>query len=220
MTTTDHSSLISTLRRVAYSAVVSDCCDQIGLRDQTMSAGIAPVSGGTEVLVGFARPVLSVAVDSIPDEPYRAEIDFIDSLMSDDVVVAKVEAPGAFWGELFSTAALARGAVGVVVDGLVRDQARIRRLGFPVYARGGRPTDSLGRVSIRERDISMDIGGITVARGDLVVADIDGVAVVPADAIEEIGARVIEKATTESRARELLEGGAFLRDAWDRFKVL
>lgn len=212
--------LVETLRRVGYSAVVSDCCDQVGLRDQTMSAGITPVSGGPGVLVGFARPVLSVAVDRTPDEPYRAEIDFIDSLGPDDVVAATVEAPGAFWGELFSTAAKARGAAGVVVDGLVRDQARIRQLGFPVYARGARPTDSLGRISISGCDTATLIGGISVAPGDLVVADVDGVTVVPVDAIEEVATRAIEKATTENHAREMLEGGALLRDAWDRFRVL
>jgi regulator of RNase E activity RraA len=192
----------------------------VGLRGQVLSAGIEPVSGGTEVVVGFARPVRSVAVDDIPDEPYGAEIDFIDSLRPDDVVVGVVEAPEAFWGELFSTAARARGAVGVVVDGLVRDQARIRQLGFPVFARGGRPTDSLGRISIREHDVPLVIGGATVSPGDLVVADIDGVTIVPVAAIEDVAVRAIEKATTENKARELLESGALLRDAWDRFKVL
>ena len=216
----DRSTIIKTLRRVAYSAVVSDCCDQVGLRHQTMSSGIEPVSGGTEVLVGFARPARSVAVEGVPDEPYGAEIDFIDSLGPDDVVVGRVEAPGAFWGELFSTAARARGAAGVVIDGLVRDQARIRQLGFPVFARGARPTDSLGRISIVEHDVSMEVASIRVAPGDLVVADIDGVTVVPVDAIEEVAVRTIEKATTENHARELLEGGALLRDAWDRFRVL
>ncbi len=220
MTMNDRAAMLETLRRVAYSAVVSDCCDQVGLREQTMSAGIEPVSGGTEVLIGFARPVRSVAVEDIPDEPYGAEIDFIDSLRRDDVVVGTVEAPGAFWGELFSTAAKARGAVGAVVDGLVRDQARIRELGFPVFARGGRPTDSLGRVSIREHDVPLTIGGIKVSPGDLVVADIDGVAVVPADATEDVATRAIAKATTENEARELLEGGALLRDAWNRYRVL
>ena len=185
-----------------------------------MAAGIVPLSDSAEVLVGFARPVLSMAVDVIPDQPYGAEIDFINSLRPDDVVVGTVEAPSAFWGELFSTAARARGAVGVVVDGLVRDQARIRELGFPVYARGARPTDSLGRISIKERDTTIEVAGVSVATGDLVVADLDGVAVVPKDAIEEVATRAIEKATTENRARQMLEDGAFLRDAWDRFKVL
>jgi 4-hydroxy-4-methyl-2-oxoglutarate aldolase len=212
--------LVETLRRVGYSAVVSDCCDQVGLREQTMTAGIRPVSDGTEVLIGFARPVRSMAVEAAPDTPYGAEIEFIDSLRTDDVVVATVEAPSAFWGELFSTAARARGSVGAIIDGLVRDQARIRELGFPLFARGGRPTDSLGRISIVEHDVSMRIAGVMVAPGDLIVADIDGVTVVPVDAIEEVATRAIEKATTENRARELLEGGALLRNTWDRFKVL
>lgn len=212
--------LVETLRRVAYSAVVSDCCDQLGLREQTMSSGITPVSREAGVLVGFARTVRSVPVDAIPDEPYSAEIDFIDSLRPDDVVVATVEAPGAFWGELFSTAAKARGAVGVVVDGLIRDQARIEKMGFPVFARGARPTDSLGRISIGEQDSAIEIAGVTVRSGDLIVADVDGVAVVPAESIAEVAARAIEKATTETDARRLLEEGALLRDAWNRFRVL
>jgi 4-hydroxy-4-methyl-2-oxoglutarate aldolase len=108
----------------------------------------------------------------------------------------------------------------VVIDGLVRDQARIRELGFPVFARGARPTDSLGRISIAEHDVSMEVAGVTVSRGDLIVADVDGVTVVPVDAIEEVATRAIEKATTENKAREMLEGGALLRDAWDRFRVL
>jgi 4-hydroxy-4-methyl-2-oxoglutarate aldolase len=220
MSSSDIADLVETLRRVGYSAVVSDCCDQVGLREQTMASGINPVSRETGVLVGFARTVRSVPVDAIPDEPYSAEIDFIDSLRPDDVVVGTVEAPGAFWGELFSTAAKARGAVGVVVDGLIRDQARIEGMGFPVFARGARPTDSLGRISIGEQDTAIEIAGVTVRSGDLIVADVDGVTVVPADSITEVATRAIEKATTENDARRLLEEGALLRDAWNRFRVL
>jgi 4-hydroxy-4-methyl-2-oxoglutarate aldolase len=220
MSSSDITTLVETLRRVGYSAVVSDCCDHVGLRDQTMTSGINPVSREAGVLVGFARTARSVPVDVIPDEPYGAEIDFIDSLRPDDVVVGTVEAPGAFWGELFSTAAKARGAVGVVVDGLIRDQARIEEMGFPVFARGGRPTDSLGRVSMSERDTAIEIAGVIVHSGDLIVADVDGVTVVPTDAIAEVATRAIEKATTETDARRLLEEGALLRDAWDRFGVL
>lgn len=220
MSSSDIAALVETLRRVGYSAVVSDCCDHVGLRKQTMTSGINPVSPDMGVLVGFARTVRSVPVEAIPDEPYRAEIDFIDSLRPDDVVVGTVEAPGAFWGELFSVAARARGAVGVVADGLIRDQARIREMGFPVFARGARPTDSLGRISISEHDTAIEIAGVTVHSGDLIVADVDGVTVVPADAIVDVATRAIEKATTETDARRLLEGGALLRDAWNRFGVL
>jgi len=93
-------------------------------------------------------------------------------------------------------------------------------MGFPVFARGARPTDSLGRISIGEQDTAIEIAGVTVRRGDLIVADVDGVTVVPADAIAEVATRAIEKATTETDARRLLEEGALLRDAWNRFRVL
>ena len=154
------------------------------------------------------------------DKSSPENLDLTASLATDDVVIATVEAPSAFWGELFSTAALARVAVGIVVDGLIRDQRRIADMGFPAFARGGRPTDSLGRISMAERDVPIDIAGVSVGRGDLIVADIDGVVVVPADAIEDVAARAIEKATTETDARRLLEGGAYLRDAWQKYKVL
>ena len=211
---------LTLFRAVAYSAVVSDCCDHVGLRQQTFEAGLRPVFGDMSVIVGFARPVRAVAVEAAPVVPYSAEVAYIDSLEVDDVVVALTDPVGAFWGELFSTAAVARGAAGAVIDGFVRDTRLIAALGWPMLARGTRPTDSLGRLSIVESDLPLQILGVTVARGDLVVADADGTVVVPAAAAEEVVARAIEKAKTESSARSMLLGGAYLREAWERFKVL
>lgn len=151
---------------------------------------------------------------------YGAEIDFIDSLRPGDVAVIAVEADAAVWGELFSAAALGRGARGTVTDGLVRDRARIAALGYPVYGTGSRPADSLGRVSVAEADCPVGCGGVAVAPGDLVVADADGVVFVPrAHAMAAIEA-ARAKAGTETKARELLAGGARLADVWDRFRVL
>jgi len=216
----DLAAAVAELRRVGYSAVVSDSSDHNRQRGQSLAPGILPLDPAGGVLVGLARPARSVAVDTMPERPYETEIGFIDSLAADDVVVASVPAPIAFWGELFSAAARARGAVGVVVDGLVRDQRRIVEMGFPVFARGGRPTDSLGRIRMVEHDVPVVVGGVRVARGDLVVADIDGVVIVPAEAAVDVARRAIDKATTENHARELIEGGALLRDAWLKFKVL
>jgi 4-hydroxy-4-methyl-2-oxoglutarate aldolase len=218
--TMDLATAVAELRRVGYSAVVSDCCDHIGLRGQTLAPGILPLDVADGVLVGLARPTRSVAVDSLPEQPYETEIAFIDSLRPDDVVVASVPAPVAFWGELFSTAARARGAVGVVVDGLVRDQGRIKAMGFPMFARGGRPTDSLGRIRMAEHDVPVVVGGVQVSRWDLVGADVDDVVVVPQEAAVEVARRAVAKATTENHARALIEGGALLRDAWLTYKVL
>jgi 4-hydroxy-4-methyl-2-oxoglutarate aldolase len=203
-----------------YSAVVSDACDRIGLRHQTMSPGIRPFSGAG-VLVGWARVGRWEAVDEPPPEPYGAEIAFLDALKPGEVVVATAGGtPAAIWGELFSAAAMARGARGAIVDGLVRDVERVRALGFGVHARGTRPTDSLGRVSLVDSDGPVQVAGVTVANGDLVVGDIDGVVVVPAEAAEEVSAYALDKATTERKGLALLRDGAMLRDVWARYGVL
>ena len=86
----------------------------------------------------------------IPERPYGGEIDFIDSLNVGDVVVLDCSRkPVAERGELFSTASVGRGTRGAIIDGLIRDKRLIGKLNkFPVFRRGLRPTDSLGRVAI------------------------------------------------------------------------
>lgn len=211
---------LDAIAAVTYSAVFSDVCDALGYRFQTADPGILPMAGTGRVLVGWARTVQSAGVDAIPERPYGREIDFIDSLGLGDVVVARVNAPAAFWGELFSTAAIGRGARGTVVDGLVRDVTRVVPLDFPLYARGSRPTDSLGRISIESCDEPIEFAGVHVSAGDLVVADADGVTFVPRDVAEEAIGRALEKATTESKAKHMLLEGATLAQAWERFRVL
>lgn len=211
---------LALVRRRCYAAVISDCCDAVGLRSQALAPRIEPLVGGERGLAGWARPALSTPVDAIPDAPYDSEIDYIDSLGIDDVVVARCEG-GAFWGELFSTAARARGAAGAVVDGLIRDRARIAEVeGFVVHATGTHPTDSLGRCSITARDEPVTVGGVAVVAGDLVVADVDGAIVVPRAAAAEVVARALEKADKETGSRAMLADGALLREAWDVHRVL
>lgn len=216
----DEPEWLGALRAVGYSAVVSDCCDAIGLRHQTLSPGILPVTSQDQVLIGFARPAAASGVLAPPAAPYAAEIGYIDSLNPDDVVIASADQPVAFWGELFSTAAQVRGAVGAVVDGAIRDVSRIRAIGWPVFATSVRPSDSLGRLSITQVDEPISVRGVMVARGDLVVADADGVVIVPEAEAERVARLAIAKATTETQARALLKDGALLKDAWDRFGVL
>ncbi len=211
------------LDRVAaltYSAVFSDVCDAMGLRNQTVSPGIIPL-GGPGTLVGWARTALSLPVEVPPERHYGAEIDFVDSLRVGDVAVVNCSGrPAAAWGELFSTASRGRGARGAVIDGLVRDRRKIVELGFSVFCRGCRPTDSLGRVSIGEADTAIQLGGVEVHSGDLIVADEDGITVVPRSHAEQAVERAVAKATTENKARDLLLAGGFLADVWERFHVL
>lgn len=212
---------LAAVRERCYAAVISDCCDAVGLRNQALDPRIKPLVGAGEILVGWARPALSVTVEAAPEAPYDSEIDYIDSLGPDDVVIARCAAAAAFWGELFSTAARARGVAGAVIDGLVRDRARVAEVaGFALHAVGTHPTDSLGRCSIVDRDTPVVVGGVSVAPGDLVVADVDGVVVVPVSAVADVVARALAKAAKETRTRAMLAEGALLRDAWEVHGVL
>lgn len=203
-----------------YSAVFSDICDQHGYREQTAEPGLLPLTGGGR-LIGWARTFVAAPVEEPPARPYGNEIDFIDALRPHEVAVGDASGkPVAAWGELFSTAATGRGARGAVIDGYIRDVAPIRHLGFPVFARGTRPTDSFGRLSIRDTDVPVRIAGVRVDPGDLVVADEDGVTVVPRRLAVEVARQSQEKANTENHARDLLMSGGKLADVWERFRVL
>tara|TARA_B100001057_G_scaffold438883_1_gene471687 strand:+ start:6604 stop:7266 length:663 start_codon:yes stop_codon:yes gene_type:complete len=210
------------LSKETYTAVFSDVCDAAGMRQQTLEPGAKLLAGPSGVLIGWARTAVSRPVTDIPDRPYGGEIDFIDSLNVGDLVVLDCSRkPAAAWGELFSTASVGRGARGAIVDGLIRDKRLIDELNrFPVFGRGLRPTDSLGRVAIAEYDIPVCVFGLTVYPGDLVVCDSDGSIVVPRDHANEIMKKAREKALTENSARELLLNGGLLRDVWEKYRVL
>jgi len=204
-----------------YTAVFSDSCDRLNFRNQTLGPGIVPQTVHSVVVVGWARVVRWECVSDIPEEPYASEIRFLDSLSSGEVVVGTAEGlPAALWGELFSAAAIARGARGAVIDGLIRDRERVSALGFPVFSIGARPTDSLGRVSLVDTERSIEIRGVLVSDGDLVIADADGVVIVPSDVAEEVATVALEKANMERRGLSLLQEGAFLSDVWNTYKVL
>jgi regulator of RNase E activity RraA len=205
----------------ASSALVSDALDGLGLREHTLDRAIRPLDPGA-ALVGLAVPVIVRSTEVIPDEPYRGEMAVLDSLRPGEVPVYAVE-PGveaALWGELFSCAAIGRGAVGAVVDGLIRDAALIRELGFPVFGRGFSPLDTQGRAEVvawREPAVCV---GVSVHPGDLVVADEDGIVVCPAAAAAEVAAACAAKLRDEVGARADLKAGASIFEVWERWRAL
>jgi regulator of RNase E activity RraA len=126
----------------------------------------------------------------------------------------------ALWGEPLSTAARARGAVGVVADGLVRDSAAIASLRFLVFSRGTVPYDIHGRLEVVAWGVPATVGDLNVRPGELVVADADGVVFVPAEVESEVVARALEKATRERGFRDAVAGGMKPSEAYALHGVL
>jgi regulator of RNase E activity RraA len=203
------------------TAQLADSLDGVGRRNQVLDAAIVPLAAGARA-AGRAATVQFAPVDHDTDDPYDEAIAFIDRLAAGTVVVIASggSTRSAFWGELFSAAAIGRGAVGVVCDGYARDSDRIRALGFPVFAAGTRPIDYRARLEITGTDRPVTCGGVLVRPGDLVLADDDGVVVVPADVENDAVAAANERARRESTVLEELLGGATLESVWARYRVL
>ena len=201
--------------------VVSDSLDTVGVRDRVMAHDVVPLVVGQRI-VGRARTVQFVPTESDPADPYGSAIDFIDSLGAASVAVIATggDHRTAYWGELFTAAAIGRGAAGAICDGPVRDSPRILNLGFPVFASGRRPIDFRARMRIASVAEPVRCAGVLVAPGDLVIADDDGVVVVPAAVEADVLGRAVARVTAERTVLAELLAGAGLREVWERWHVL
>lgn len=204
-----------------FTAVLSDVMDALGIEGKVMQANIRPLHPDF-VVAGKARTMLWMDVFHVHDHPYRIEIEAMDCLGPGDVAVHHVGASrrSAPWGGLMTAAAIARGARGAVMDGYVRDAKKIIELGFPVFAAGIRPLDSKGRGYMIDYDCPIECAGVAVRTNDLVVADYDGVVVVPQDAEEEVLALAMKKVAKENLSFKELVEGRFLREVYARYGVL
>ena len=117
----------------------------------------------------------------------------------------------ALFGELMATDALGQGLAGLVVAGPVRDLAAIDLLGFPVWCTGTAPRQA-AKAAVVSVGLPVVVGGVLVASGDQVIADRDGIAVVPAADWPAIQAEVAALAAKEEKTRERLAAGERLAD--------
>lgn len=206
------------------AAVLSDVMDSLGLKQRAMKPFVRPLDDGV-LLVGRARTGLYMPNYSLREgeNPYEVEIALVDDLHPGDVVVLACNGPTdriAPWGELLTTASMARGATGCVTDGLVRDVKQIRDLGFAVFHGGIGPLDTKGRARMVERDTRVECGGVGIDSGDIVFGDVDGVVVIPREHEEAVLAKAVEKVTGENLTRDALRKGEPLAVVFKRFGIL
>ena len=218
--TGDAAALIERLVRL-HPAVVSDCLDRLGFRDCVLAARIRPLDPGSRV-VGRARTVRCVAADGVPPDPadwYRGELEAVDALEPGDVMVVST-CEGAYWGELLATAAAYRGARGIVADAYTRDTLALIAMGFPTFVAGIHCADALGRIDVEAMGVVIECGGVSVADGDLVLGDHDGVVVVPQAVAGEVVRAAEEKVDGEDLVRRKLAEGMPVAEAFRTFGVI
>lgn len=125
----------------------------------------------------------------------------------------------AHMGELSAETLQARGVRGYIVDGGCRDVTFIRGIRFPVFCRYFTPSDVVGRWRVDSLGEPIKIGGVEIATGDFVIADVDGVVLIPRNMVEDAVTRAEEIVNTESDLRAAIRSGMDPQDAYLKFRV-
>lgn len=216
--------VVQLMRESFFSALLSDALDDLGYRNQALPSRIRPLVEAGK-MVGRARTMIYADVYELPrpgENPHAGEIRLIDSVRADDVVVCACGTSGriAPWGGLLSTASKVRGAAGALMDGLVRDITEIRSLGFPVFHGGIGPLDSKGRARVIDTDVVVECAGVTIAPGDIIFGDADGVVAIPQAIEAAVVAAAQEKLKGENKTKAALLAGRSLAEVYEEFGVL
>ena len=141
--------------------------------------------------------------------------DFIDDVAPGDVVVIANDGRTdcTVWGDIMTQYALARGIAGTVIDGVCRDVNKALGEGYPLFSKGRFMRTGKDRVEVVAVNQPVSVGGARVCARDIVVADANGVVIVPRARAPEVAetARRIEQ--VEAQIRELISTGKCLKEA-------
>ena len=208
-------------RRELYSAVVCDALDGLGYPDQSPRLQF-PIRTTDGVMFGRCRTTLWEVNTEEDSNPYEKELIAVDLCQPDEVLICAAGGSmrSGIWGELLSTAASNRGCVGAIVDGAVRDVAKMSEMGFPVIARGTCVYDSKHRQRVSDYNVRVDIGGVAIQSGDIIIGDGDGIVVVPQEVEVRVLSAAWKKVHDENRTRDAIREGMGAQEAYERFGVL
>ena len=225
----DDAELFSIAKKELFPALVGDILDKMGYIHQFVSPHIKPLRSDM-VVVGRAMPVLEADVfaekleetnNPIMRKPFGIMFEALDSLQPGEVYICSGSSPRyALWGGLMSTRALVCGAAGAVVDGFSRDTNEILRLNFPTFSLGGYAQDQGQRGKVMDYRTPVEFNGIRVCSGDIVFGDLDGVLIVPKEAVEDAFTGAIEKARGEKLVAEAIRNGMPSVEAFETFGIM
>ncbi|HUL91671.1 MAG TPA: RraA family protein [Burkholderiales bacterium] len=197
------------------TATVADVLDVLGLPDQGLAPEFAPYPSAAGRMGGWAYTVRGTMTRYAGSGDPR-KMKAVDGAGRGEVTVWSGEGRGVcFFGELIALGMKRRGCAGALVDGGIRDIDWIARQRFPVYARYRTPVQSIGRWKVTAWQVPVDLPGATSKRvkvrpGDFVLADTDGVIVIPAGVAYKVLAEAERLTKKERRIRRELDRGASL----------
>ena len=188
---------------------VSDALDKLGLPGQCL--GVMPLANYDTVLVGPAYTVQYVSASTPPGTVG----DFIDDVAPGDVVV--IDNQGRIdctvWGDIMTQYAGQRGIAATVIDGVCRDVTKALGDGYPIFSKGRFMRTGKDRVQVQAINQPVSIGTARVCARDIIVADANGVVVVPRERAREVAATARRIEAVEAQIRTQISQGKSLRQA-------
>jgi regulator of RNase E activity RraA len=195
-------------------------CDTAAVSDALDSLGVPGVLAGIAARVPGVRAcgtAFTVTYRPVSDDgpPFRNAANYLDDVPAGSVVV--VDNGGSTcctnWGSLLTAVALARGVRGTILHGSARDVGEIRAAGYPLFSTGVTMVSGKNRVELDAVGRVIDVHGIAVRPGDVVLADDNGALVVPAELAEEVLRRATRVDATERNIAAAVRNGQRLDQA-------
>ena len=193
------------------TTAVTDVLDRLGIHRRFLGPDFIPLTPG-KTIAGFAFPVRGRAV---PDREYdcRPRInEFLRAAPKDSIVVvgAGPDRICAHWGEFMSLVCLKAGCRGAVVAGGLRNGDHIVPTGFQVFYTFRSPLGSPGRWRVTGWDMAVEIAGVVIQPGDLIIGDNNGVVCVPDELIEPVLTEAEQVAAVQREMRDEFQSGGDL----------
>jgi regulator of RNase E activity RraA len=206
--------------RALYMPAVCDALFELGMPERLLPSYLRPLFPD-QAFVGVAYTV--VGREIMPavgwDEGVRRMRSYLrvfEQLEPDSVLVSTT--PEGFvghFGELTGNAAQHRGCVGVVLDGNLRDVAGLREIRLPIVYRDFSARNGIGRWEMTAEQVPITIGDVTIDPGDIVIAEFEGVLIVPRAVAEEVLERAEGIVAAEGRVRAEIRNGASPSESFD-----
>lgn len=204
--------MIEKFRGVSVASI-SDAFDRLELGGVIL--GIGPLWDGATVV----GPAVTIKFDAHQPETNSSKIlsaeDIMEQCESGSVlVISNVGDLDACWGGNLSARSKHKRIAGVVIEGGSRDKVEITELRFPVFARVVSPR--VTRRVVANVNQPVQVGGVLVRPGDIIVADADGIACVPKEEANEILDLANRKEKTDTFLKRLIAKGVHFHEAWQQ----
>lgn len=221
--------LYELISKELYTAVVGDIMDKMGLQQQFLPPQIRPLKEDM-FIVGRAMTVLEAdcfeelspeSQNPLMNKPFGLMLEALDDIRPGEVYICSGSSPNyALIGELMMTRVKMCGGAGAVVNGYSRDTTGIYKVGLPVFGYGPYAQDQAPRGKVIDFRVPIEMNGVRINPGDIIIGDIDGVCVVPRSVEREVFIQAIEKARGERMVLKAIQEGMSAVEAWNKYGIM